>query len=182
MKKSMNELSFILHRLNTKYRITSYVGLIIVAVAASACYSFRGGSVPDHLHSITIASVVDKSNFGDASYREIATETLIRRFRTDNALQVVDDNGDARLTPVLTSVRDQILNLQQGDLEGQRRMVVSVEVEYFDAVKNKVVWKRTFENFDVYNVADAAEDRKRAAQTAIQRIADDVLLAVVSDW
>ena len=61
-------------------------------------------------------------------------------------------------------------------------MVVAVEIEYVDAVKSRVVWKRTFENFDVYDVANATEDRQRAAREAIDRIVDDVLLAVVSDW
>jgi hypothetical protein len=94
----------------------------------------------------------------------------------------VDENGDVRLTPVLVRVQDQILNVQSGDLENQRRMVVAVDVEYIDAVKQRTVWKRTFENFDVYDVANATEDRSRAARTAIDRIVDDVLYAVISDW
>ena len=49
-------------------------------------------------------------------------------------------------------------------------------------MKNKVVWKKTFENFDVYDVGDATEGRRNAADRAIRRIADDILLAVVSDW
>lgn len=162
--------------------IVSHVACIALAVAATACYSFRGGAVPEHLHTVTIVSVTDVSGFGDASLREYCTERILQRFRSDNTLQVVDDHGDAHLTPVLVRVQDQVYNVQSGDLEGQRRMVVSVDVEYVDAVKNRTVWKRTFENFDVYDVANATEDRSRAARTAINRIVDDVLLAVVSDW
>lgn len=44
------------------------------------------------------------------------------------------------------------------------------------------MWKRSFENFDVYDVANATEDRQRAARAAIDRVVDDILLAVVSDW
>ncbi|GMV52702.1 MAG: hypothetical protein AMXMBFR68_04940 [Ignavibacteria bacterium] len=75
-----------------------------------------------------------------------------------------------------------MLNVQQADLENQRKLIVSVEVEYTDAVKHRTVWTRTFENFDVYDVANATEDRTRAARVAIDRIVDDILLAVVSDW
>jgi len=107
---------------------------------------------------------------------------LVSRFRTDNTLQLVDENGDIRLTPVLIRVQDQMLNVQQADLENQRKLIVSVEVEYTDAVKHRTVWTRTFENFDVYDVANATEDRTRAARVAIDRIVDDILLAVVSDW
>ena len=109
-------------------------------------------------------------------------ETLVRRFRNDNAFQLVDDNGDARLTPVITRIQERIQNVQGGDVEGERRIVVTVEVEYVDAVKDRTVWKKTFENFDVYDVNNAATDRPRAVREAIDRIVDDVLLAVVSDW
>jgi len=176
----MNVFSLILHRVHNVHPICLLIALASVAVGG--CYSFRGGSVPDHLTTISIASVTDNSGFGDASLREYCTETLLNRFRSDNSLQLVDNDGDARLTPVLVRIQDQIVNVQSGDLENQRRMVVAVEVEYVDAVKSRVVWKRTFENFDVYDVADATEDRQRAAREAINRIVDDVLLAVVSDW
>lgn len=178
----MNVFSFILHAPHTMRPVVLRVALVALAFAASACYSFRGGSVPDHLKTISIVSVTDRSGFGDASLREYCTETLLQRFRSDNTLQLVDDNGDARLTAVVVRVQDQILNVQSGDLENQRKMVVAVEVEYIDAVKNRQMWKRTFENFDAYDVANATEDRQRAARAAIDRIVDDVLLQVSSDW
>jgi hypothetical protein len=158
------------------------IGAVLMIGLLTGCYSFRGGSVPDHLKTISIATIVDNSGFGDASLREYATETLLQRFRSDNSLQLVDNDGDARLTPVLVKIQDQMINVQQSDLENQRRIVVAFQVEYVDAVKSRQVWKRTFENFDVYDVANATEDRQRAARAAIDRVVDDILLAVVSDW
>ncbi len=158
------------------------ITLIALAFTLSSCYSFRGGSVPAHLKTIAISSVVDNSGYGDATFRELATEALIQRFRNDNSLQVAEDNGDARLTSTITRIQDDILNVQSADLESQRRISVTIDVEYFDAVKNRTVWKRAFQHFDVYDVANATEDRQRAVRRAINRIADDVLLEVVSDW
>ncbi|MBU3742494.1 MAG: hypothetical protein FGM24_09455 [Candidatus Kapabacteria bacterium] len=175
----VNRISFSIHETRTVGRITLLVGLMALL---SSCYSFRGGSVPEHLRTVSIASVVDNSGFGDATFREFCTETLVARFRNDNSFQLVDDNGDARLTPVITRIQERVQNVQSGDVEGERRIVVAIEVEYVDAVKDRTVWKRTFENFDVYDVNDAANDRPRAVREAIRRIVDDVLLAVVSDW
>jgi hypothetical protein len=178
----MKNVSYIRHRAHTVARLVSRVTFGLLILLASGCYSFRGGSVPEHITTISIASVIDRSGFGDATFREVATETFIRRFRSDNTVRLVEENGDARLSPILVAVRDQIATLQSGDLEGKRRIVVGVEVEYFDAVKNVVVWKKTFENFDVYDVSDPTEGRRLAAERALRRIADDVLLAIVSDW
>jgi hypothetical protein len=178
----MNVFSYFIHRRHTDRHIVLSVAVFASLVFLSACYSFRGGSVPDHLKTVSIASVTDNSGFGDASLREYCTETLLQRFRSDNTLQLVDNDGDARLTPTIVRIQDRIVNIKGDDLENQRQMVVAVEVEYIDAVKNRRVFKRTFENFEAYSVEDATEDRGRAARAAMDRIIDDVLLAVVSDW
>ncbi|HCN04089.1 MAG TPA: hypothetical protein DIS79_00595 [Bacteroidetes bacterium] len=179
----MNENSFHLHCGRMVLHQSLRIALtMVLAVAATACYSFRGGSVPEHLRTVSISSVLDNSGYGDPTFRETATETLVRRFRSDNSLQVVDDDGDARLNGTILRVQDQIMNVQGADLEGQRKLSVTMEVEYFDAVKNRTVWKRSFENFDVYDASNATEERAQAARKAIERIADDILLAVVSDW
>ena len=178
----MNNVSFFRHHAHTDMRLVSHVALGLMALILAGCYSFRGGSVPEHITTISISSVIDRSGFGDPTFREFATDVLVIRFRSDNTVRLVEDNGDARLSPVLVKVQDQIAALQSGDLEGKRRIVVGVEVEYFDAVKNVVVWKKTFENFDVYDVSDPTQGRRLAAERAIRRIADDVLLAIVSDW
>lgn len=178
----MNLFSFFLHEGHIVHPIVSRVALCVVSFAVCSCYSFRGGSVPGHLRTISITSVIDKSGYGDASLREYCTESILKRFRSDNSLQTVEDNGDARLTPILLRIQDQILTVQSQDLENQRKMVVAAEVEYVDAVKNKVVWKRMFENYSVYDINNATEERSIAARVAIDRIADDILLAVVSAW
>jgi hypothetical protein len=178
----MNLFSSKLHHGNTVTRIFSHVALVLVAVAATACYSFRGGSVPDHLKTISIASTVDRSGFGNPLYREISTDAFLRRFRSDNSLQVLEDNGDARLSPVIVRIKDQMLNVAGTDKEGQRKIIVAIEVEFFDGVKNKQVWKQTFERFGVYDAANASTERDEAAREAIRQIADDVLLQLVTDW
>ena len=180
--KSMNNVSYIRHDGHTDVHLVSRVAFGILVLIVTGCYSFRGGSVPEHISTVSIASVIDRSGFGDPTFREFATETLVKRFRSDNTVRLVEENGDARLSPILVRVQDQVAALQSGDLEGKRRIVVGVEVEYFDAVKNVVVWKKTVENFDVYDVSDLTEGRRLAAERALRRIADDVLLAIVSDW
>ncbi len=170
-----------IHACSTMHHICLLAIAAVCVGALTSCYSFTGGSVPDHLKTVSIATVVDNSGFGDASFRDFATVTLVNRFRSDNSFQLVDEEGDARLTPILLRIQDRVQNVQ-GNFEGERRVVVTVDVEYFDAVKQRVVWKRSFENFDVYNAAIAAEDRPRAVRTALSRIVDDILLAVVSDW
>lgn len=81
--------------------------LLSVVLIAGGCYSFTGGSVPPHLKTIAIATVADRSSFGQPIWREVATQLLIERFRNDNTLQLVDRDGDAELRAAITSITEE---------------------------------------------------------------------------
>jgi hypothetical protein len=73
--------------------------------------------------------------------------------------------------------------INPGELESERKITVSCEVEYFDAVKKKQIWKKQFSNYGIYNVTSNAQlNRNTAVETALERISDDILIAVVSGW
>ncbi|RMF34906.1 MAG: hypothetical protein D6747_03800 [Chlorobiota bacterium] len=156
--------------------------LLSVVLIASGCYSLTGGSVPPHLKTIAIATVADRSSFGQPIWREVATQLLIERFRNDNTLQLVDRDGDAELRAAITSIAEEPVTLRPGEIERERKLRVSLEVEYFDAVKGRTIFRRTFTSEQFFPIAQAATARDQAIRTALEQIAADVLLAVVSDW
>lgn len=154
-----------------------YAGLLV-----SGCYSFVGGSVPPHLKTISVTTAIDNSGFGIPAYREILTRLLVDKFRGDNTLTLVEREGNAKLNPVITSIREESVTVRAGDIEREKKVTVSVEVEYYDAVKKKLIFKRTFSNFEIFQVASANTDRDASIRTALQRNVDDILLAVISGW
>lgn len=151
-------------------------------LAWSGCYSLTGGSVPPHLKTIAIATVADRTSFGQPVWREVATQLLVERFRNDNTLQLVDRSGDAELRPALVTIAEEPVTLRAGEIERERKIRVAMDVEYFDAVKGRTVWRRTFTSEQFFPIAQAATARDQAIRTALEQIAGDVLLAVISDW
>lgn len=148
----------------------------------TGCYSFTGGNIPDHLKTIFIPSVKDNSGYGNPKYRENLYQKIIEEFRNDGSLTVVDKTGDARLNVSLESIREETIAVNPGQVESERKIVVTCEVEYYDAVKKKQIWKKSFPNFSNYQIANAATARDLAISTAINQIAADILFAVVSGW
>lgn len=175
----MNRKSFFGHRWLTIWLLCL---LPFGAVVGAGCYSFTGGSVPPHLKTITIATVADRSGFGQPQWREVATQLLVERFRNDNTLQLVDRDGDAQLRAAITTIAEEPVTLRAGEIERERKIRVTLDVEYFDAVKNRTIFKRSFTSEQFFPVAQAATARDRAIRTALEQIAGDVLLAVISDW
>jgi hypothetical protein len=152
----------------------------------SGCYSFTGGSIPEHLKTLYIANVEDNSGYGNPLYRDFLAQQLFDIFRDDNSFSITETDGDARLQITIAAIKDQTIGIEagssSGELESERKIVVSCEADYYDAVKKKSIWKKSFSNYGTYNVANSSTERDAAVQGALKQTADDILLAVVSGW
>jgi outer membrane lipopolysaccharide assembly protein LptE/RlpB len=162
-------------------RVLTILSLICISLFAG-CYSFTGGSVPDHLKTISLTAVQDNSGFGNPRFRDVLTRRLLDKFRNDNTLVLVESKGDAQLQSTIIRIDDDVVSVSPGEVERERRITVSVEAEYTDYVKRKQVWKRTFSNFQVYLISQGQQAREEAVIAALQQIGEDILLAVVSGW
>lgn len=155
-------------------------------IMLSACYSFTGGSIPEHLKTLSIGTIEDNSGYGNPTYRDFMAAELFEKFRDDNSFDIVESNGDARLQVSISSIRDQTIGVESGtsavELESERKIVITCEAEYFDAVEKKSVWKKSFPNYGIYDVANSSTERDAAVQKALEQTAEDILLAVVSGW
>lgn len=155
---------------------------LLLSVLLAGCYSFTGGNIPNHLKTIYIPSVKDNSGYGNPKYRETLSQKLIEEFRNDGSLTVVEKSGDARLSVAISSIREETVAVNPGQVETERKIIVTCDVEYYDAVKKKQIWKKSFPNFSNYQIANAATARDLAISTAIGQLAADILFAVVSGW
>jgi outer membrane lipopolysaccharide assembly protein LptE/RlpB len=162
-------------------RVLTILSLICISLFAG-CYSFTGGSVSDHLKTISLTAVQDNSGFGNPRFRDVLTRRLLDKFRNDNTLVLVESNGDAQLQSTIIRINDDVVSVSPGEVERERRITVTVEAEYTDYVKRKQVWKRTFSNFQVYLISQGQQAREEAVIAALQQIGEDILLAVVSGW
>lgn len=160
----------------------SYFFILISILFIAGCYSFTGGSIPEHLKTLQIAPINDNSGFGDPRYKDYLTKKIIEEFQRDNSFQLVEFQGDAKLTITISSIRDDIETVKPGELEKQRRITITCNAEYFDAVKKKSIWQKSFSSYDVYELANFPQSRDKSIYDILDNLAQDILLAVVSGW
>lgn len=160
----------------------TYLICMFVSVQIFGCYSFTGGSVPEHIKTLYIPSVNDKSGYGNPQYREQLMQLLIDKFRNDGSFTLVDRNGDARLSVSISSIKDETMTVNPGELEKERKLVVLCHVEYYDAIKKTTIFNKNFTAFSIYSVANAQAERNQSLEIALEQISDDILLGVVSGW
>lgn len=166
-----------------KYQIEICKSLaLFLLVSAYGCYSFTGGSAPVHIKTMTIQNVNDNSGFGNPQYKEILTENILDLFLNDNTFEVVDAAGDSRLSVAINSIREAPVAISPGELETERKVEITCEVEFYDNIKKNLILKRSISSYELYRVAESQAGRDIAIRTALNQLADDVLLAVVSGW
>jgi hypothetical protein len=167
-----------------------YLSIMFLLIAAmminlSSCctYSFTGSSVPDHLKTIAIPIAQDRSGAGIPGLRESLTQEIIRQFIDDNSLQVTErTQADALLECTIVSFSDAPSILGAGENVEQRRVTITVQVIYKDLVKRVTVFDNNLLNYGDYKPGTTENERVQAIEIAIEKISEDILLAVVSGW
>ena len=169
--------------------LTKRVIILLFTVSAlvnfSACsYSFTGASVPPHLKTIAIPIFSDRSGSGEFNLGENLTNSLIQKFVDDNTLIVTDKlNSDSILEGTIVSLTDAPAVVTGNENISTRRLTITVRAVYKDLVKRKNIFEKNFSNYGDYSTdGDIISARQGAIDTAIQKITEDILLGVVSNW
>lgn len=176
-KKKMKNFSLIFNDIVNKLFISLFFNFLTIG-----CYSFRGGTLPEHIKTITISPIIDNSNYGNPLYKELILNTLVKKFQQDNTLKITEAGGDSKLRITLNSIREETAFVRQGELEKERKLIIELSVEFYDAIKNRVIWQRNFSNYSIFPVFGIPASRDESATEVIEKITDDVLLSTVSGW
>jgi hypothetical protein len=156
---------------------------IIFLFQLCGCYSFTGASLPTGIKSIAIPIATDNSSFSQADLRQILTDQLIQKFVRDGSLQVRDRTvADALLEVTITSITDLPGGVAQGDQLTNKRVTISVEATYRDIKKQKTFWDKSFQQTGDYQISQGLDGQRTALKNAEDKLTNDLLLGVLSNW
>lgn len=169
-------------------RALFFLLISICLINLFACsYSFTGASVPPHLKTISIPLFIDRSGSGEFDLSEKLTNQLTKKFIDDNTLTVGDKlKSDSVIEGTVMSLTDGPAVVSGGEKITSRRVTITVKAVYRDLIKRQTIFERSYSNYGDYASNDSNIDittlRKKAIDTAIDRITEDILLGVVSNW
>ena len=177
------ELNSIAKRLPVKF-IFAVVLLSGLISLQSCSYSFTGASVPSHLKTISIPIFIDRSGSGEFDLNTRLSNKLIQKFLEDNTLLLSDrTKSDSILEGTIVTLSDAAAVVAGGEKVSSRRITITVRTVYKDLVKKVTVFDKNFSNYgDYVTGGDITAVRKQAIDSAIDKITEDILLGVVSNW
>lgn len=161
--------------------------LLVVAFAMNlviaGCYSFSGASIPSHLKTIGIPFAADNSGFGRSEIRQLLTDQLQQKFTREGSLQVRDRAvADAVLEVTISRISDDPITVKAGDELTNKRVTIVVDAIYQDKKMQKIIWQRSFSQYADYPVAESLDGFNKATSSALDKLTEDLLLGVISNW
>lgn len=155
----------------------------VFACLAGCTYSFRGASLPPGVHTVAVQVFDDNSGFGDPNLRVNLTNQLTQKLISDNTLQVTNmSTADAAITGNITNVNTQANAVQGNQQVGKWRITVNVSIKFQNLKTQKNIWTKDFSDWGDYDPSAGPSNRDAGLSQAEDKLTEDILLAVVTNW
>jgi hypothetical protein len=80
-------------------------------------------------------------------------------------------------------VKDDALVVSEGEQVSKRKITINVSVEFQNLKKQKNIWVKDFSNWGEYESSSGGfSQRDLGISSASDKITDDILLEVISNW
>ncbi len=147
-------------------------------------YGFRGNNPPEGIRTLAIPLFQDISGFSEAGLKEGFTESLKTKIINDNTFVIADKNvADGILNGTITNIKDEALVISGNENVTKRKITISVKLSFENLKKQKKIWEKQYENWGEYNSSDASfSARLSGIKTAQEKICDDILIDITSNW
>jgi hypothetical protein len=162
-----------------------YIIIFSACISLYSCtYSFKGASPPEGIKTIFIPTIKDESGFGLPTLSDQMTLLLKNKFINDNTLEYAEKTrADGMVDCIITSVRDEVQVVSGNETVSKRKITISVSVDFSNLKKQKNVWRKDFSNWGEYDSSEGGfSKRDEGIRIAVDKITDDILLSVISNW
>jgi len=160
------------------------LAVLAILISAGGCtYSFRGASLPPGVHSVAVEVFDDNSGYGDPNLRTDLTNQLIQKLVSDNTLQVTNlSAADAEIIGTITGVNTQAVAVQGNQQVSKWQITVNVSVRFQNLKTQKNIWTKDFSDWGNFDPSAGPSNRATGLAQAEDKLTEDILLAVVTNW
>ena len=152
-------------------------------VVTSCYYSTSQGSRAGDIRNIVIP-LFDNTTV-ETGIQETLTDKVIEQFLNNGEFRIVDlRQADAAIIGVITDLQEESVAFSEGTLAREVRLWIVVNVRFETVDKKEVVWEeRQLRTYGDYAIDTGTEtEREPAIETAIEKMAEEILNQSISGW
>jgi len=164
-------------------RLAAMTCAALLLVSGCGYYSFTGASIPDHLGTIAIPLVDDRTVSTIGTLDSRMTQLLVERFVSQTRLDLdpQPETADAVLRVTIDRYQNAPTSVSGDEQAIRNRITISATVQYEDRVEEAVLLNRTFSSFEEYDPFTPSQE-ETAAIAVLEKLADDIFTAATSNW
>ena len=190
---------------------TLLIIIIVVGLFQGCWYYSMKGSLPAHIHSISLAPITNESSEFAAAV--ILNEELNELMVSENVLDIVlPEQADSRLDVVITAVTDQPYTVILSDVGlefpmeevEEWKLTVKTSVTWYDLKRDEILFERKMSSWGSYtpgvdistdgldndgdNLIDdqdsdeSGSPRESALDISVRRLTEDIVNEITNTW
>ncbi len=155
---------------------------VFIVFCLTSCYSFRGGSLPEHIKTVQLKSITDNSGYGNPKYKDNLYNKVVEKIRNDNSLMIEDKQSDSKLTITINSIREETASTGVAtQLEKERKITVAVSIEFYDNIKKRMIAQNSSLSINqVFLTAGIPNSRDEAVNQCIEILSEEILNTMIA--
>jgi len=157
--------------------------ILLFALLAGSCYTFKASSVDPSIHSFTIKPFTESAAEVSPGYGVTLSEALRNRILRETRLVSVPDDGDIVFEGQITDYSITPISPQSGETTAREELRVKVLVKYEDRQNPAKSWEESFmarDNYDANQNFSDVEDQLLESITT--QIVDAVFRKAFENW
>ena len=171
--------------------IKKTVVYIAILFLLSSCfyYSTKPGTIPQHIKSIAVPLIENET--AEFSLNNDLTALVISKIISENLLPLVDENvANSVLYGTIKSITDRPYTFDEIETVKEYKLTLTLDYKWYDTANKVDLMNGTISQWSVYYSdnyngqlsPDDAIIREDALLDASEKLAEDVVFQLVSDW
>lgn len=124
------------------YRYLIYSSFILFS--ALSCYSFKGISIPDNVHTFSVDVFQNRAGNAPATIGQTFTDELIDKINNQTRLNFDGNDPDIEFKGSISGYEVQSIAPTKDNTSALNRLQIRVAIEYINHNNEKDNWKQTF--------------------------------------
>lgn len=158
--------------------------MVLGSVFLTSCgiYSFKQGSIPPDIKTISVANIYNESGAGPPNIGQTFTEKLKGYYQQNSRLTLVNSNGDWQLEGKIVSFQTLPI-APQADKGAANRLTIRLQVKFTNVSDQKANFDQAFSFFADYEQSQSLQNvQDDLIQTISDQIVFDIFTKTTSTW
>lgn len=130
--------------LRSSYMGKYYFFFVFISLSVTACYSFKGISIPDNVDTFTVALFQNRAGNAPATIGQTFTDELVDKINNQTRLNFDGNNPDIEFKGSISGYEVQSIAPTRDNTSALNRLQIRVSIEYINHKNEEDNWKQTF--------------------------------------